>query len=304
MTTVNQGNEDIGGNPIQITDKSDDTVISPENSTLSKIYGDTFTLELDGGDTDETPTFVSSNPDIATVDENGNVTIVGVGEVVITVTRPGNGAYKSESQEITVTVGKKELSLTAVDILDKYYDGNTDAEIDPDSVVINGIVKGDEDKFDEYLISSASFPDSKAGTYTDASATFTLTDELAEKYFFKQNDSSQKDSVTLIDDAIIISKPINTPAEGDNDGYTISVAPIKDYSWTGKEITPPLVVKDGEKLLVEGVDYTVVYKNNIAVGTADVIINGLGNYQGTLNTEFKIVPINIDLDGDGKPDIN
>ena len=304
LKTVNQGNEDIGGNPIQVTDKTDGTVISPENSTISKIYGDNFTLELDGGDTDEAPIFVSSNPDIAIVDEDGNVTIVGVGEVVITVTRPGNGAYKSESQEITVKAGKKEISITDVDILDKYYDGNTDAEIDPDSVVINGIVKGDEDKFKDYLTSSASFPDSKAGTYTDASATFKLVGELAEKYCFKQPDSSQKDSITLIDDAIIISKPINTPAEGDEDNYTISVAPIKDYSWTGNEITPPLVVKDGDKVLVEGVDYTVEYKNNIDVGTADVIINGLGNYQGTLNTEFKIVPVNIDTDGDGVPDIN
>ncbi len=304
LKTVNQGNEDIGGNPIQVTDKTDGTVISPENSTISKIYGDNFTLELDGGDTDETPIFVSSNPDIAIVDEDGNVTIVGVGEVVITVTRPGNGAYKSESQEITVKAGKKEISITDVDILDKYYDGNTDAEIDPDSVVINGIVKGDEDKFKDYLTSSASFPDSKAGTYTDASATFKLVGELAEKYYFKQPDSSQKDSITLTDDAIIISKPINTPAEGDEDNYTISVAPIKDYSWTGNEITPPLVVKDGDKVLVEGVDYTVEYKNNIDVGTADVIINGLGNYQGTLNTEFKIVPVNIDTDGDGVPDIN
>ena len=67
LKTVNQGNEDIGGNPIQVTDKTDGTVISPENSTISKIYGDNFTLELDGGDTDETPIFVSSNPDIAIV---------------------------------------------------------------------------------------------------------------------------------------------------------------------------------------------------------------------------------------------
>ncbi len=300
--TVDQGNEDKGGTPIKVTDTSDDSEIPSDNSKLDKIYGDSFQLKLEGGDTAETPVFESSNPDIATVDKDGNVTIVGVGEVIITATRPGNGAYNSQSQQITVTAKKKELTLTAVDILDKYFDGTVDAEYDPDSVVISGIIKGDEEKLKDSLKGTAVFPDKKAGSYNNASATFTLSDEMAKLYFFRLADSSEADSIILTDSASILAKPLK-PSSDDQPGG-ISVETIRDQSWTGEEITPPVLVKDGDKTLVEGVDYTVEFKNNIDVGTADVIIKGIGDYQGTLNTEFKIVPINIDTDKDGIPDIN
>ena len=302
LLTVDQGNEDKGGKPIKVTDTSDDTEIPADNSKLDKIYGDSFQIKLEGGDTEETPVFESSDPSIAVVDKDGNITIVGVGEVIITATRPGNGAYNSQSQQITVTAKKKELTIDSVDILDKYYDGDVTAEYDPDSVVINGMIKKDKEKVKDQLKGEAVFPDSKAGTYADASVKFTLTGDLAKFYFLKQADSSEGTSIVLKDSASILAKPLK-PSTDDQPGG-ITVDPIKDQSWTGEEITPPVVVKDGDKVLVYGVDYTVEFKNNIDVGTADVIIKGIGDYQGTLNTEFKIVPINIDTDKDGIPDVN
>ena len=119
LLTVDQGNEDKGGKPIKVTDTSDDTEIPADNSKLDKIYGDSFQIKLEGGDTEETPVFESSDPSIAVVDKDGNITIVGVGEVIITATRPGNGAYNSQSQQITVTAKKKELTIDSVDILDR-----------------------------------------------------------------------------------------------------------------------------------------------------------------------------------------
>ena len=302
LLTVDQGNEDKGGKPIKVTDTSDDTEIPADNSKLDKIYGDSFQIKLEGGDTEETPVFESSDPSIAVVDKDGNITIVGVGEVIITATRPGNGAYNSQSQQITVTAKKKELTIDSVDILDKYYDGDVTAEYDPDSVVINGMIEKDKEKVKDQLKGEAVFPDSKAGTYADASVKFTLTGDLAKFYFLKQSDSSEGSSIVLKDSASILAKPLK-PSTDDQPGG-ITVDPIKDQSWTGEEITPPVVVKDGDKVLVYGVDYTVEFKNNIDVGTADVIIKGIGDYQGTLNTEFKIVPINIDTDKDGIPDVN
>ena len=46
---------------------------------------------------------------------------------------------------------------------------------------------------------------------------------------------------------------------------------------------------DGEDELEYGVDFTIEYTNNINVGTATATITGMGNYQGTLITTFKIV---------------
>ena len=48
---------------------------------------------------------------------------------------------------------------------------------------------------------------------------------------------------------------------------------------------------DGNKetALVAGDDYTVSYSNNIEVGTAEVIIKGIGNYTGEYRKDFQIV---------------
>ena len=339
IKTVDQGNEDNGGKPIKVTDNTSAEVIPADNSQLEKIYGDKFTLTLEGGDTDETPVYVSSNPDVAIVDKDGNVTIVGVGEAVITATRPGNGAYNNQSQEIKITAKKKELSITAVDILDKYYNGLTNAKYDPNSVVIKGVVSGDEEKVKAALKGVAEFPDSNVGLYPDAFATFTLDKDMAALYYFKQDDGSEGNSIVLIDEASIKIKPISKPdgeettkpdgeettkpdgeettkpdgeettkpggenttnpdgedttkpgGEDPDDDSIITIDSIPDHIWTGSEIEDFPVVRDGNRVLIKDVDYTVEFKNNIDVGTAEVIITGKGNYEGVLTTTFKIIP--------------
>ena len=72
---------------------------------------------------------------------------------------------------------------------------------------------------------------------------------------------------------------------------------IKDQSYTGKAIKPTVTVKDGDKKLVKGTDYTVSYKNNTKVGTATVTISGKGDYTGTKTLTFKIVPQKVKLTG-------
>lgn len=68
----------------------------------------------------------------------------------------------------------------------------------------------------------------------------------------------------------------------------LKVSKITDQKCTGEAITPPVVVKYKNTVLRENANYTVQYKNNIEVGTASVIITGLGNYRGTKCVNFKI----------------
>lgn len=71
------------------------------------------------------------------------------------------------------------------------------------------------------------------------------------------------------------------------------IAEIENQSYTGTRICPTIhVVKaDDESVqLQEGVDYTVSYKYNLKVGTATVIVTGMGNCVGTMKSTFKIVP--------------
>ena len=69
---------------------------------------------------------------------------------------------------------------------------------------------------------------------------------------------------------------------------TVSKIPNQTYD-QGKEIEPPVTVKYGKKTLKEKTDYTVSYSNNKYVGTAEVIITGIGDYTGTKKATFKIV---------------
>jgi len=61
----------------------------------------------------------------------------------------------------------------------------------------------------------------------------------------------------------------------------------------GTRVKPTVTVKDGTKTLKQGVDYTVSYYNNLAVGTASVKITGKGNYAGTVTKTYTIKERNI-----------
>lgn len=81
--------------------------------------------------------------------------------------------------------------------------------------------------------------------------------------------------------------------------FTINPVSLKDavvtsvdakVVYNGKAVTPAVTVNLGEISLKEGVDFKVSYKNNNKVGTADVIVTGIGNYKDTAAGSFEIVP--------------
>ena len=57
------------------------------------------------------------------------------------------------------------------------------------------------------------------------------------------------------------------------------------FVYTGEEIRPT-VLTDGT--VTEGIDYNVIYSNNIEVGTGTVSVIGNGNYEGTVSLSFSI----------------
>lgn len=72
-----------------------------------------------------------------------------------------------------------------------------------------------------------------------------------------------------------------------------TIEPIKDQTYTGKEITPALSVKYNNSTLTQGVDYSVQYTNNVKVGVADVKITGMGAYADSVSTSFRIVSTSL-----------
>ncbi len=67
-----------------------------------------------------------------------------------------------------------------------------------------------------------------------------------------------------------------------------SVSSISAQTYTGKAIVPSVVVKDLNKTLVAGSDYTITYSNNTNPGTATITITGKGNYNLTKKVTFTI----------------
>lgn len=63
---------------------------------------------------------------------------------------------------------------------------------------------------------------------------------------------------------------------------------ILSQYYDGNAKTPNVDIRDGDKILTKGVDYSVTYSNNINPGTATATINGLGNYKGTKTVSFII----------------
>lgn len=76
-----------------------------------------------------------------------------------------------------------------------------------------------------------------------------------------------------------------------NDISYASVDAIADQTYTGTEIKPAVYVTiNGGEKLVEGVDYTVAYRNNVNAGTATAVITGIGDFAGsTKEVSFNIV---------------
>ena len=58
--------------------------------------------------------------------------------------------------------------------------------------------------------------------------------------------------------------------------------------YTGEEIVPDVKVVLGGKTLKKGTDYTVTMYNNDMVGNANVYIDGIGDYAGTIYDDYSI----------------
>ncbi len=63
---------------------------------------------------------------------------------------------------------------------------------------------------------------------------------------------------------------------------------ISSHTYDGTAKTPEVSVKSGNTILKKDIDHRVGYSNNTNVGTASVIIKGLGSYSGTVTKTFVI----------------
>jgi len=119
---------------------------TPQNIVIAdidaKTYGDSsfaITVTPDATANLSNFTYDSSNKNVATIDESGNVTIVGAGETAISVTEAGNEDYATTTVTKKLTVNKKALEIKVDAVTITYGDAiNT-------NITYTGFVSGDDE---------------------------------------------------------------------------------------------------------------------------------------------------------------
>jgi hypothetical protein len=112
---------------------------------------------------------------------SGEVTTVGTGESIITVTKAGTDIYEPISTEVTVNVAAKSLSISGATVKDKEYDGTVAAEVT--GINLSGIVGVDV----VTAGATAAFKDANAGVDKAVDLSdVTLSGDDAGKYTIAQ----------------------------------------------------------------------------------------------------------------------
>ena len=161
--------------------------------------------------------------------------------------------------------------------------------------IINGVP---ESKID---LSSATVNSIDSQTYTgssiEPSVTVTLngkTLKLNEDYTLTYSNNVNVGTATITINGIgnyTGSKKINfniVPKKLDISSATVNSIGSKTY--TGASIKPSVTVTLNNKTLKLNKDYKVSYSNNKNIGTAKILIKGIGEYEGEKTVTFNIIP--------------
>ena len=170
-----------GGEETAVSIQKDGADVS--GGTVKVTYGNVapaFSCEAVQTGTSGSFTWSSSNPDVAEVDENsGAISIKGAGETRITAVYASDETFGSAS--VTLSVGKKTVTIIGVSAEDKEYDGTAAMKLSG-SPWISGLAAGDGGKV-SIASGTAAASDANAGEEKTVSFSgFALSGEAAGNY--------------------------------------------------------------------------------------------------------------------------
>lgn len=179
----------------------------------------------------------------------------GIGSALIT----GTGNYTGEIEKKFIISQRSILDASVSEILDQIYSGMPIIPAVTVNVKETELVSDTDytvEVMDNTVVGVATLLISGIGNYKD----------------------------TILKEFEIVAKPI--------DELKISV--VEEMKYTGSALTPAVEVKNGKFVLEEGTDYTISYEDNIAAGTATIILTGKGNYTGNTKVYFEITKKSIE----------
>ena len=108
---------------VTITVKKVNHELVVKNLTYNVTYGDkAFKIAAEAGDNETAIKFTSKNKDVASVSEDGTVTVGNAGTAKITVSMDESNDYLAVSKEVTVNVAPKDVTVTVNDASKVYGD--------------------------------------------------------------------------------------------------------------------------------------------------------------------------------------
>lgn len=132
-------NYKAGETSIEITVEKKAASLEVTQTEYNKTYGDDPFKITDIMTEGESPVkLVSDNKDVADIDSDGDIVIIGGGKANITLSMDESSNYKAVSQNVTVNVAPKEITLTAKNAEKKFGEEDPRFEFTAD-----GLVEGD-----------------------------------------------------------------------------------------------------------------------------------------------------------------
>ncbi len=186
----------------------------------------------------------------------------------VTVTVEGKGNYAGEA-EVAYEIMKRQVTLESASA-SKVYDGTP--------LFSHDVVVTSAAGFVEHDVASMTAPNS----ITEVGS---LTNEITIEW---SNDVAAGNYVVSKEEGVLEVTPKSVTAEG------FSVEGLNDVTYSGLAQQQEPTVKDGDKTLTKDKDYTLSFTEDVTnVGTVRVAVTGKGNYTGSADVAYQILPAKL-----------
>lgn len=231
VTVKAKGNYGFADVVKNFTIEKADPKLSFEKPTVTTSYGTQPANNKLTNMGDGVVTYESSNNSVATVNEKGEVTVVGVGETTITATVPETMNYKVDTASYTLTVNKARVHIVQATVADKDYDGSVNADVtgvvfaNEADVRIDDLVAGTD-----YTVTGA-FHNENAGEQ-DAEVTVKLLGDFDSHYELTGGTYKTRATITAKPISIATVRTQDRSYERNNTSVTILEVTFKDSTNT------------------------------------------------------------------------
>lgn len=246
------------------------------NEKLTLALGDSYSLQptVVPVDTSDVVKYESSNPEIVSVNENGKLTALAYSEEIVTITASINDTLTA-TVKVNVAIPIEDIEVKD-DLGHVLTDNSNITMMNKDDLVIS-LQCGDATEVITWNTNSetvASLQPSedtyscvihanKAG-YAIVTATSSVTG------------TTMNFRITVVTSATDINNTI------------VRIKDSAECSYNGTEIKPEVTVEYSGLQLIQDVDYTLSYEDNVNAGNGKIVITGIGDFSGTKKQNFTI----------------